>query len=301
MRISDYMTTQAAINNYAQLREQVADAQAQVSSGLSFSEASQNPAAAAGVMQNNTQLDALAQYQQNANTATRRVNLEENVLGQMNTLLANAQQLAESQATATATTATRQTTAQEVDQLLAQAVQLSNTQDGNEYLFGGVNSTTQPFSIDTSGPSYTFTVATPPPTGERQVEIARGQLIPTNHDGTQVFGTATSGPLASLQNLAAALQSGDQASVENTLGDLNNQLTNVQTLTGQTGAWASRLQITGANITAFTNQLNTSNASLQDVDIETAMTNLTGRQTAYQAAMAATSRVQGLSLANYMT
>ena len=34
--------------------------------------------------------------------------------------------------------------------------------------------------------------------------------------------------------------------------------------------------------------------------IETAMTNLTGRQTAYQAAMAATSRVMNLSLANYL-
>ena len=30
------------------------------------------------------------------------------------------------------------------------------------------------------------------------------------------------------------------------------------------------------------------------------MTNLTGRQTAYQAAMAATAHMQGLSLANYL-
>jgi flagellar hook-associated protein 3 FlgL len=301
MRISDAMKTQSSIINFAQLRQQVDDAQTQVSSGTSFSEASQAPAAAAGVMLNNTQLNALAQYQKNADTATRRVNLEESVLSQMNTLLANAQQLAVSQATATATTATRQTTAQAVNQLLAQAVQLSNTKDGNEYLFGGTTSATQPFAVDTTGASYAFTVATPPPSGARQVEIAPGQLISTNHDGTQVFGTSTSGPLASLQNLAAALQSGNQVSVENTLGDLNDQLTNVQTLTGQTGAWGSRLQITGANITAFTNQLTASSASLQDVDIETAMTNLTGRQTAYQAALAATARVQGISLANYLT
>jgi len=301
MRISDAMNTQSTIINFAQLRQQVDDAQAQVSSGTTFSQASQNPSAAAGVMLNNTQLNALAQYQKNADTATRRVNLEESVLSQMNTLLANAQQLAVSQATATATTATRQTTAQAVNQLLAQAVQLSNTKDGNEYLFGGTNSATQPFSVDTTGASYAFTVATPPPAGARQVEIAPGQLIATNHDGTQVFGSAASGPLASLQNLAAALQSGNQVSVENTLGDLNDQLTNVQTLTGQTGAWGSRLQITGANITAFTNQLTASSASLQDIDIETAMTNLTGRQTAYQAALAATARVQGISLANYLT
>jgi flagellar hook-associated protein 3 FlgL len=300
MRISDTMNTQATITNFAQLRQQVDDAQTQVSSGLRFSEASQDPAAAAGVMLNNTQLDALGQFQKNADTATRRVNLEESALSQMNTLLANAQQLAVSQATATATPATMQTTAQAVNQLLAQAVQIANTKDGNEYLFGGTNSTAQPFSVDSSGAAFTFTVATPPPTGARQVEIAPGQMIPTNHDGTQVFGTAATGPLAALQNLAAALQGGTQVAVQNTLGDLNDQLTNVQSLVGQTGAWANRLQITGSNITAFTNQLTASSASLQDVDIETAMTNLTGRQTAYQAAMAATSRVMGLSLANYL-
>lgn len=300
MRISDMMNTTATIANFAQLRDQVDTAQAQVSSGLRFSEASQDPSAAAGVMLNHTQLNALAQYQKNADTATRRVNLEESVLGQMNSLLANAQQLAISQATATATTATRQTTAQEVNQLLAQAVQLSNTKDGGEYLFGGTNSGTQPFSIDTSGASYSFTVAMTAPSGQRQVEVAPGQLLPTNHDGTQVFGTAASGPLASLQNLAAALQSGNQDSVTSTLSDLDTQLTNIQSLTGQTGAWANRLQITGSNITAFTNQLIASNATLQDTDIETAMTNLTGRQTAYQAAMAATAHMQGLSLANYL-
>lgn len=300
MRISDTMNTQATIGNFAQLRQQVDDAQMQVSTGLKFTQASQDPASAAGVMMNNTQIDALGQYQKNADTATRRVNLEEGVLSQMNSLLANAQQLAVSQATGTASTATRQTTAQEVNQLLAQAVQLANTKDGNEYLFGGTSSTTQPFSIDTSGASYSFTVATPPPSGARQVEIAPGQLITTNHDGTQVFGSAASGPLASLANLAAALQGGTQTGVENTLGDLNDQLNNVQSLVGESGAWASRLQITGSNITAFTNQLTTSNATLQDVDMATAMTNLTGRQTAYQAAMAATSRVMGLSLANYL-
>jgi flagellar hook-associated protein 3 FlgL len=300
MRISDTMNSQVTISNFAQLREQVDAAQAQVSSGLRFSQASEDPAAAAGVMLNNTQINALGQFQKNADTATRRVNLEENVLQQMNSLLANAQQLAISQATSTATPATRQTTAAAVNQLLAQAVQLANTKDGNEFLFGGTTSTNQPYSVDTSGAVFTYTVAVPPPTGPRQVEIAPGQLIPTNHDGTTLFGDAAAGPLATLQNLAAALQGGTQVGVENTLGSLDSQLTSVQSLVGETGAWANRLQITGSNITAFTNQLTASNATLQDVNIETAMTNLTGRQTAYQAAMAATSRVMGLSLANYL-
>jgi flagellar hook-associated protein 3 FlgL len=126
-------------------------------------------------------------------------------------------------------------------------------------------------------------------------------MIPTNHDGTTLFGDVTTGPLATLANLAAALQGGTQVGVENTLGSLDSQVQGIQSFVGENGAWANRLQITSSNITAFTNQLTASNATLQDVNIETAMTNLTGRQTAYQAAMAATSRVMGLSLANYLT
>ena len=51
---------------------------------------------------------------------------------------------------------------------------------------------------------------------------------------------------------------------------------------------------------ALANQLKTYNADLHEIDLETAMTELTGRQTAYQAAMLATSKVLGLSLTEYM-
>ena len=41
-------------------------------------------------------------------------------------------------------------------------------------------------------------------------------------------------------------------------------------------------------------------SDLRDVEVEKAMLDLVGRQTLYQAAMAATTRVLGLSLADYL-
>ncbi|MBI1809677.1 MAG: hypothetical protein HYR75_07250, partial [Gemmatimonadetes bacterium] len=281
-------------------REQLDAAQTQVTTGHKFEQASQDPTAAVGVMQDESQLSALGQYQRNVGTASARVNLESGVLNQINDLLTRAKELAIAQATGTATAATRQSTLPEVNQLLAQAVQLSNTKDGSEYLFGGTNSTNVPYTVQTTGQSYTFSVATPPPSGPRQLEISAGQRIVAGHDGTQVFGDATSGTLKTLQDLAGALQSGDQTQVTNTLSSIDTAIQNTQSLIGDAGARANTLDITKANITALNNQVTQFKSDLQDVDVETAMTNLVSRQTAYQAAMAATSRVLSLSLTSYL-
>jgi flagellar hook-associated protein 3 FlgL len=300
MRITDNLASQIMIANLSSARDQLSTAQTIVDTGLQFQTAAENPIAASGVMQNNTQLNALTQYKSNTDAATTRVTLEESVLDQINTLLTQAKELAVSQATDTATTATRQAAGEQVNQLLAQAVQLSNTKNGNTYLFGGDYPTQVPFSVDTSGSAYTFTVAANPPSGTQQIEIGSGQRIVANHDGTQVFGTASSGLLKTLQDLAGAMQTGTQSAITGTLDSIDTQINATQSLIGEAGARADQLQITSSNITALNNQITASNSNLQGADTATAMTELVNRQTAYQAALAATSRVMGLSLAQYI-
>jgi len=300
MRITNNLATQLAIANFSTVRSQLDAAQTQVTTGHKFEQASQDPTAAVGVMQDESQLSALDQYKRNVGVGTRRVNLEESALGQVSDLLTRAKELAISQASDTATLATRQASAAEVNQLLAQAVQLSNTKDGNEYLFGGTNSATAPFTVNSSGAAYTFTTASPAPSGQRLLEISSGQRIQANHDGTQVFGDATSGTLKTLQDLAAAMNSGDRASISNVLTPLDTAIQNTQSLLGDVGARANTLDITSSNITALSAQVTQFKSNLQDVDVESAMTDLISRQTAYQAAMAATSRVLNLSLTSYL-
>ena len=74
----------------------------------------------------------------------------------------------------------------------------------------------------------------------------------------------------------------------------------VQTVVGDTGALGSRLTIAGQNLDALKMNLTTFKSDLEDVDVETAMTELTNRQVAYQAALLATSKVTSLSLMDYL-
>jgi flagellar hook-associated protein 3 FlgL len=54
------------------------------------------------------------------------------------------------------------------------------------------------------------------------------------------------------------------------------------------------------NITAYKTNVTTFKSNLEEVDIETAVTELTQRQMAYQAAMLSTSKVMSLTLTDYL-
>ena len=298
MRITNNMATQLAVAQFDVARTQMNNAQQKVSTGKRFTNASDDPTAATSVMANSGALRALDQYKRNIDTANRRLSFEETSVNSLNSILTRAKELAISQATDTATPDTRKAALAEANQLLAQAVSLANTQDGGEFLFGGTTSSTAPFTIDTTGAAYSFTASGG--TGTRQVEIGAGQRASTAHDGTQVFGTTSAGALKSLQDLASALNTGTTAAVAASESGLDAALNSTQAIVGEVGARQNQMEIATSNITAFSQNLVALNSNLQDVDLEAAVTELVGRQTAYQAAMSATSRVMNLNLTDYL-
>ena len=58
-----------------------------------------------------------------------------------------------------------------------------------------------------------------------------------------------------------------------------------QTLIGDVGARMNQLEVTGANLNALEITLTTFRSDLHEIDFEEAVTELVGRQTAFQAAM----------------
>ncbi len=84
------------------------------------------------------------------------------------------------------------------------------------------------------------------------------------------------------------------------LTSLDAAHSNVQVLVGETGAAGQQFEVANSNLDALNASLKTFKSTLQDADLEQAVTELVGRQTAYQAAMLATSRVMSLNLADYL-
>jgi len=275
-------------------------AQDQVTSGKRINQASDDPAASMSIMTSGSALRALDQYQTNVKRASDRVNLEDQVLSQLGDLVTRAKELAVAQSSATASDSTRSIANDEVKQLFQQIVDLGNTKFGNEYLFGGDQSDTAPFA--STGSAGTLDYATTTPQGQRSITIGDGQTVAPTHDGKQVF--IDTGVLDAVKDLAHALDPSSptygNTGIQDAMSKLDSSFDSVQGVVGDTGAMGTRLDTAGQNLDALKSNLTTFKSDLQDVDVESAMTELTNRQVAYQAALLATAKVTGLSLVDYL-
>jgi flagellar hook-associated protein 3 FlgL len=123
-------------------------------------------------------------------------------------------------------------------------------------------------------------------------------LFKSNHNAKELL--LDTGTLQSLKDLSTALGNNDQTAIGTALTSLNSSQQGIQALVGDLGARENTLQVTGSNITALQANLTTFKSNLSNVDQEKAITDLVARQTAYQSAMLATSRVLGMTLTDYL-
>lgn len=275
-------------------------AQEQLTSGNRFTSASEDPTAATSVMKANSSLAALDQYKTNVSRASSRLSTEDGVLSQLNDLLARAKELAVGSASSSATDSTRAAAKSEVGEIFDEIVSLANTKFGGEYLFGGDQSATAPIQAMGSGATldYTSTNAS----GQRSVTIGDGQSVTTTHTATQLF--QNTGVLDAVRDLARSLDPSSpnygQTGVTSAMTLLDSALDSVQTMVGETGARASTLNSATENLNSLKTTVTSFKSDVQGVDLESAMTELTTRQMAYQAALVATSKVTSLNLTDYL-
>jgi flagellar hook-associated protein 3 FlgL len=274
-----------------------------VSSGRRIRRMSDDPASASEVVRSSSSLRALDQFRRNIKIGQGRAGAEEVVLDQLTTTLTRGIELALSQASSTGTAQTRLIAKAEIDQLIDYGVSLGNTKFGDEYLFGGTRGNEQPLrnpSVVTDPFTNLVDVSAQPvnPSGKIELEINDGHFVNPNHNATEVF--LDTNALQALRDLSTALGNNDVPAINAALGSLQNANNDVQTLIGTQGSRGMDFVVSGNQLDKQEVSLTEYRSDLRDIEIEKAMIELAGRQTGYQAAMTATSRVLGLSLANYL-
>ncbi len=300
MRITNNMMAQAQLTGLSLNMTALMKSQAQVSSGNRLQAASDDPAAATQIVATNSSLAALDQYLTNVQRASSRVSTEDSALQQLNDILSRAKQIGVQQATATATDQTRSSAAAEVNQLFQQIISIGNTKFGDEYVFGGDQSQTEPFATSGAGATLDYTATNAQ--GARSIDTGDGQTLQISHTGKQLL--QDTGVLDAVKQLAHALDPASSTYGQDGIGSamtaVDQALTSIQGVVGDVGATAQQLDVTQQNLDAYKTNLTTFKSNLSDADVEQAVTELTNRQMAYQAAMLATSKVMGLTLTDYL-
>ncbi len=303
MRISNQMILRQSQSRLQSSLQGIDKLREDISSGVRIRRMSDDPTSANEVVRVGSSLRALDRFRQSSQKATTRSTAEESALDNLTNTIARAAELAVGQASSTANAQTRAIAQAEVDQLLSFAIDLGNTRIGDDYVFGGTRASEQPFHVPATAIapfSRLLDASNNPvdPSGSTPVEVGDGKFVTPNHNGTEVF--LTTDALESLRALSQALGSNNVAGISTALTRINAATSNVQTLIGTQGARASELEIARTNLDSLEETLKSFRSDLRDTEVDQALAELVGKQTLYQAAMGVTSRILGLSLANYL-
>jgi flagellar hook-associated protein 3 FlgL len=205
MRVTQALEQQQFLTSVETLESNLTQTQNEISSNQSFTTASQNPIGAGAVNSYNQALAQSQQYVTNSDGAQTNLQTEDSSLSQVQSQLQSLRDLALEANNGTLTNSDRSSIAAQVVQIQNSLVSLANTQNGNgEYIFGGFDTQTQPFTLSATGATYNGDQ------GQRQVQIAAGQTVADGDNGDAVFneiktGNGTFSVAANAANLGSGL------------------------------------------------------------------------------------------------
>lgn len=182
-------------------QSQVYTTQNQLSSGKRVLQPSDDPVAAAQILQLNQAQANVTQYQKNITGATDNLSTEDTQLGNVDTLLTRVRELTVQAGSGGLTQSDRQALAAELSQRLQELGGIANTQNANgEYIFAGFQGQQAPFVQ--SGNTYTYRGDA----GQRYVQVSSSTFVPVNDNGKSIFVDVSS---KRLPTTAAATNTGD--------------------------------------------------------------------------------------------
>jgi flagellar hook-associated protein 3 FlgL len=269
----------------------------QVSTGKSVNVPSDNPAAAADMVQNTLETAAVDQYTQNTTGVLNQVQTADSALSSVVSSLTQAVSLGTEGANGTNSATNQQEIAVQIQGILSSVAAQANTSYQGAYLFGGTASTTPPYTADASSPTgYTYNGND----GVNSVQVGDTLSVQVNLPGSQVFSNSSANVLGSLQSLVTALQSGSTAAIGTATNAVSAALTYVSQQRVVYGNAEGQLNAQDTYLQQETVTLASQANSLVGVDEAKAATDLSQAETANNAALAAAAKVLPNSLLSYL-
>jgi len=201
MRVDpSYVTNLVSALDQAQGNQQ--QLSSQLSSGVRVTSLSDDPIAAGQNVLLLNQIQQDDSFTQSANLVTGQLQVADSALGQVVTQLTQAISLATSANNGTMNASDRQSISNQIAGIRAEVLTLANSSYQGQYIFAGGQSSSAPFTLDTSTTPAIVTY-----TGDTNVnylQTPNGQKIQLNVPGNQIF-TGSSNVFAVLNSLVADL------------------------------------------------------------------------------------------------
>ncbi len=303
MRITNRMLCNNVLKNINRNLENMSRRQEQMSSGKSVNRPSDGPITVARILAFQTSLAADQQYRTNMEDAQGWVDTSERALDMATATLHRAKDLAVTGANSTQPQASMEAMAEEVGQLLEELLQVANTSYGGRFLFGGSNTTSEPFSLNDGVVSYQGNE------NSLDWEIAPRVTMGVNAHGKEVFldaldtdadGVADMSIFELLQELKEALANGDHQAVGETLNRFEPAIDHLLAFRAVLGAKSNRLEMAISRLEDSQTNLTKTMSLLEDIDLAEIVMYYKSLANVYQASLATGTMVLQPSLIDYL-
>ena len=291
-RITQNMMTRSSLGSLQANMSRMARLQEQLSTGRVINRPSDSPTGTAAAMRLRDDLSATGQYQRNAQDGVAWLGTIDNALTSITDQTREARDVALQGASAGGGgQAARDALAGSVDELRKGLLADANTTYLGRPVFGGITAGNQAY--DAAG---TF-VGTP---GDVSRTVGDGVRIRVNADAGAVFGADGDNVFDHLSALSAALRSGNDAGIRTGIDSLNKDLDRLAMAHAEVGTRAKRIDAANQAGADTELRLKASLSDVENADLPKVIVDLQMQQTAYQAALAATSRVMQPSLLDFL-
>lgn len=293
MRISSRGTTARLLAHIGEATSRLNETQERVASGRKINRPSDDPFGTARALASRTKLELVAQRSRTVDLANTELGVVESALTALGNAMTRASELAVQADSAALDSGARQQIATEISEMLNEVLSIANTTHGGRALFGG-HQGGPPFAPDVPANPTAYVYSGD--NGEVLREIGDGERIAVNIQGEPLFD----GIFASLVSFRDALVTNDRTALQAAATQIDFEIDTVLTARGEVGARVRRLDMAAERLEEETLNLRTSISGLEEVDITAEVVELQMRDTAFQAALAATSRSLGVSLLDFL-
>lgn len=295
-----------------QLATKQARLQVQAGTGQRFQVGSEDPRAMRKVLDLQSEMKTLLQYEKNIGNLTDTVEASFAAIKALKTVTDRAGEIA-TRSDGLRTVEEAKTFAIEVDQLIERALQLANTRHQSSYLFGGTSNTKPPFTATRDADGRITAIAYDGSEDVNEIEIAEGITVKVSIPGANRSGSGDRGLFTdrrsgvnadlfkSLIDFRGNLQKNNKAAIRTTdLPSILKDEENILFHFGNIGAVQSRLE-TGA---AMANRRKASLEGLaskeSDADLAQTLVSLSEIQNAYTAALKTGGTILSQSLLDFL-
>jgi flagellar hook-associated protein 3 FlgL len=283
MRVASKSIYDGAIWNLGLTSSGMVEANETVSTAKRINNLSDDPVGLVAVLGLRSSLSNLNQMERNISMGNSWLKASESALTQVNNILTSTKELTVAMSSGNTNASQRANNVDLVDGYLKEIISLSNSTVGGRYIFGGTNTDTIPFELDTAGTQVTYSgndIAF-------SINIGKDSVVPVGRDGKDVFGANwdDSNIFKTLIDLKTSLATNDIAGIQNTMTKLDAHIKSVSANISDIGGKTIRLNVKQEIVTDLKLTDTERMSELEDADLAAAVVNLKSKELAYNAAL----------------